>query len=109
MSDQVIVVVEPIPMTVTRTKVLLQDLISTGFDIGRVKAVQINRLSSDAQLTKTQVQEQIGHELTMAFTPAPEIAYQASAYNNPIVLQQPDSPTTSQFLELANNITRPST
>jgi MinD-like ATPase involved in chromosome partitioning or flagellar assembly len=48
----------------------------------------------------------LGHTIAVIFTPAPELAYQASAHNLPIVLQQPDSLTSQQFSKLAERITQ---
>lgn len=102
--DELILVVEPSPPTIARTKAYIQDLISMGIDIGIVKAVLVNRLRSDTQLTWTEIQDQIGQKITMVFTPAPELAYQASIHNVPIVVQQPDSLTAEQFFKLAEKV-----
>jgi hypothetical protein len=50
------------------------------------------------------VQEQLNHNVSVIFTPAPELAYQASMHNLPMVLQQPDSLTCQQFAKLAEKI-----
>ncbi len=47
-----------------------------------------------------------GHNITVVFTPAPELAYQASVYNIPIVTQLPDSLNAEQFFKLADNVTQ---
>jgi DNA-binding response OmpR family regulator len=106
--DELILVVEPSPPTIARTKAYIQDLISIGVDIGKVKAVLVNRLRSDTLLTWSEVQDQLGHNITMVFTPAPELAYQASIHNIPIVVQQPDSLTAKQFFKLAEKVAQQS-
>jgi DNA-binding response OmpR family regulator len=80
--DELILVVEPSPTTIARTKAQIQDLISIGVDIGIVKAVLVNRLRSDTQLTWTEVQDQLGHNITTVFTAAPELAYQAGIHTS---------------------------
>ena len=96
--------VEPSPTTIARTKAYIQDLISIGVDLGKVKAVLVSRLRSDTQLTWTEVQDQLGHSITTVFTPAPELAYQASIHHIPIVVQQPDSLSSEQFFKLAEKV-----
>jgi DNA-binding response OmpR family regulator len=106
LCDEVIVVIEPVPQSITHTKALIQDLVSSGIGEGRITLVLVNRIRSGVQLSWSQVQEQLGHTISVIFTPAPELAYQASAHNLPIVLQQPDSLTSQQFSKLAERITQ---
>lgn len=106
LCDEVIVVVEPVPQSITHTKALIQDLVAGGIGEGRITLVLVNRIRSGVQLSWSQVQEQLGHTIAVIFTPAPELAYQASAHNLPIVLQQPDSLTSQQFSKLAERITQ---
>jgi rRNA-processing protein FCF1 len=53
------------------------------------------------QLTISQVQEQLGRNPIIVFTPDPELAYQASTQRIPMVLLQPGSLATQQFGKLA--------
>jgi len=46
----------------------------------------------------------LGRNISIIFTPAPELAYQAALHNLPIVIQQPDSLTAQQFVKLAEKI-----
>jgi MinD-like ATPase involved in chromosome partitioning or flagellar assembly len=57
-------------------------------------------------LNWSQVQEDLGYKIATVFTPAPELAYQASVTNQPMVLQQPGSITTQQFEKLAALVTQ---
>jgi pilus assembly protein CpaE len=104
MCDEVVVVVEPVPQSITHTKSLIQDLVSSGTGEGRITLVLVNRVRSGVQLSWSQVQEQLGQTIAVIFTPAPELAYQASVHNLPIVQQQPDSLTAQQFNKLAERI-----
>jgi MinD-like ATPase involved in chromosome partitioning or flagellar assembly len=56
------------------------------------------------QLSWSQVQDQLGENITVIFTPAPELAYQATMKNMPMVLQQPESLTVQQFAKLAEKV-----
>jgi CheY-like chemotaxis protein len=106
LCDDVIVVIEPIPYTILRTKALIEVLLERGFGEGRTNLVLINRNRSELQLSWTQVKEQLGHDLAVAFTPAPELTYQAARNNVPVVVQQPDSLTAQQFSKLSEIITK---
>lgn len=106
LCDDVIVVLDPLPFTVTRTKVLIEDLNERGFDDGRLFVALVNRTRTDLQLTWAQVREQLGRDLAVAFTAAPELIFQAAKGNVPAVMMQPDSLTTQQFTKLADTITQ---
>ena len=77
-----------------------------GIGEGRIRVALVNRVRSSVQLNLTQVQEDLGHKIATVFTPAPELAYQASVNNQPMVIQQPGSITTQQFDKLAALVTQ---
>lgn len=104
LCDEVIVVVEPVPQTLSQSRALLDDLIAKGIGEGRINVVLVNRIRSGMQLSWSQVQEQLGRNVSVIFTPAPELAYQASINNVPMVIQQPDSLTAQQFTKLAERV-----
>lgn len=104
--DEVIVVVEPVPQSIQQTKTLINDLIESGVSEGRITPVLVNRIRSGVQLSWSQVQEQLARNIAIIFTPAPELAYQASLHNLPIVIQQPDSLTAQQFAKLAERVSQ---
>lgn len=102
--DGIIVVVEPVPQTLIQSKALIDDLISKGIGEGRIDIILVNRIRSGVQLSWSQVQEQLGRNISVIFTPAPELAYQASEHNLPLIIQQPDSLTSQQFSKLAEKV-----
>jgi len=101
MCDGLIVVVEPVPNTLLRTKALIDILETRGFTDGKLKLALISRVRTEMQLSIHEVREQLGHDLTATFTPAPELTYQSAKFNVPVVLQEPDSLTTQQFKKLS--------
>ena len=105
LCDHIIVVVEPVPHSITQTKILLEELSQVGAGEGRVSVVLVNRIRSGVQLSWSQVQEQLGQNIAVIFTPAPELAYQASVHSVPITIQQPESLTAQQFQKLADRVT----
>ena len=104
LCDEVVVVVEPVPQTLQQTKLLINDLASIGVGAGRIAIVLVNRIRSGMQLSWSQVQDQLGENITVIFTPAPELAYQATMNITPMVLQQPESLTVQQFAKLAEKV-----
>ncbi len=104
LCDEVLVVLEPVPQTLMQSKSLISDLLELGVGDGRITPVLINRIRTGLQLSWSQVQEQLGRNIPFIFTPAPELAYQASVSNVPIILHQPESLTTQQFAKLAERI-----
>jgi len=104
LCDEVMLVVEPVSQTITHTKALIGDLVNNHFNEKKISLALINRMRTGVQLSWSQVQEQLGSNLAVIFTPAPELAYQASVENLPMVLKQPESLTTQQFSKLAERI-----
>lgn len=106
MCDELIVVIEPIPNTLTRTHLLVDDLTARGFGEGRISTVLYHRQRSEMQLTLAQVQKEYKHPISIVFTAAPELVYQAAHNNVPLVVQHPDNLTSQQFLKLADSISK---
>ncbi|HEX7976229.1 MAG TPA: response regulator [Anaerolineales bacterium] len=102
--DEIMLVTEPVPQTLLQTKILIDDLVAKGIGEGRIDIVLVNRVRSGIQLSWSQAQEQLGRSIAAIFTSAPELAYQASLNNVPMVIQQPDSLTAQQFAKLAEKV-----
>ena len=102
--DQIVVIVEPVPHSIDHAKALLADL--REFDIAEkdITAVGVNRVRSDTQMNWTQVQDRLEHPVVLAFTPAPELIYQATRLKSVPVIYQPDTLTSQQFAKLASLI-----
>ncbi len=104
--DELIVVLEPIPNTIIRTQMLIAELAKKGFGEGRVSTVLYNRHRTEMQYSLAQVQMEFSHPISIVFTAAPELIYQSSKSNVPLVIQHPDNLTSQQFAKLADNITK---
>jgi pilus assembly protein CpaE len=102
--DRVVVVVEPVPQTVYQTRLLLDCL--GGKDSGnrRVLVALVNRLRAGMQLSLGQVQDQLGRDVSVIFTAAPELAYQSQVSTTPMVLRQADGVAMQQFTALAAKV-----
>jgi DNA-binding response OmpR family regulator len=104
--DEIIVVLEPIPNTIVRTLLLVEELAKKGFGEGRIMTVLYNRYRTEMQYTLAQVQMEYRHPISIVFTAAPELTYQCSKANVPLVIQHPDNLTSQQFAKLADNIAK---
>jgi pilus assembly protein CpaE len=104
--DEIVVIVEPIPNTLIQSKALIDDVIAIGVGEGRLKVALVNRFRSGVQLSASQVQEKLSCTMTAMITPAPELAYQASLHNIPLIVQQPDSLTAQQIGALAEKLVK---
>ena len=102
--DMIYVLLEPLPQTIQQTKLFIEAMVQSGVAEGRVTPVLYNRVRSGSQLSISQVQEQLGHNIPLVFTPAPELAYQASMNNVPMLIVQPDGITAQQFFKVAEKV-----
>jgi CheY-like chemotaxis protein/MinD-like ATPase involved in chromosome partitioning or flagellar assembly len=105
--DEVIVVTEPYPVTVTHTRLLLDDLVERGFGKSRlITVVIVNRVRADVQLSVTQVQDRLGFPISQIIPPSPEQAFQAGMRNVPLIQIQPEGMVAQQFGRLADTISQ---
>jgi DNA-binding response OmpR family regulator len=104
--DEIIIVLEPIPNTIVRTLSLVEELAKKGFGEGRINTVLYNRQRTEMQYSLAQVQMEYRHPISIVFTAAPELTYQCSKANVPLVMQHPDNLTSQQFAKLADNIAK---
>jgi len=106
LCDEILIIVEPSPINIRQTKVLIENLYSMGIGEGRMRVALINRVRSSLQMNWSQVEEQLGKKIDTIFTPAPELAFQASVSSTPMMVQQAGSITAQQFEKLAVSITQ---
>ena len=102
--DQVIIVVEPVAQTVRQTRLLLDFLAGKSLSENRVFVVLVNRLRAGMQLSRTQVQDQLGRNVSAIFSAAPELLYQAQVAQVPVVMRQPESVTSKEYQNLAERL-----
>jgi len=102
--DELIIIIEPVPHTIQQTKSFLSDIYKNFASEKNVSIVLVNRFRSGVHLSWSQVQEQLERSISVIFTPAPELAYQASLIHIPMVKYQDDSLSKEQFGKLADNV-----
>ena len=103
--NELVVLVEGVPNTITHTRALIADLVEFGINKNRIAAVLNNRIRSESLMPWAEVQEQLGHSIAATLTPAPELFMQASRLKTPAVLCQPESLTAQQINKLVERIT----
>lgn len=101
LCDKIVLVVEPVPTTLTQAKLLLDDFPQFGVDLDRIYVALVNRVQSGVQMSWSQVQEKLDRSLAVIFTPIPELTYQSSSNGVPVIIQHSDSLTTQQYHKLA--------
>ncbi len=103
--DEVFIILEGIPNTITHTRALIDDISALGIAKKNIKVVLNNRIRSDTQLPSSQVQAKLEHEILSTLTPAPELFVQATRMQTPAILCQPDSLTARQITKLVDFVT----
>ncbi len=105
LCNEIVLVTEPQPGTVTRTHTLANEL--RGKSFGSAKAltiVNVNRTRSDLVLSMSQMEEILGQSMALGFPPVAEQAYRAAERATPIITIQPEGTIAQQFENLANQI-----
>jgi CheY-like chemotaxis protein/MinD-like ATPase involved in chromosome partitioning or flagellar assembly len=100
--DEIIVITEPQPIAVKRTRTLIGELNNKGFGSAKVLTlVTLNHTRSDLTLSTSQIEEAINLPVALGIPPSTEMAYQSAVRSIPICLVQPDSLVAQQFNNLA--------
>lgn len=103
--DEMVLVLEPLPLTVKRTRHLINELKTRTY--GSAKAltlVTVNRMRAEMTLTKSQMEETLGQTISLGFPPAPELAYLSATRAAPMYLLQPEGIISKQFDVLAEQV-----
>lgn len=102
LCDELVIAVEPHPITIARTRQLIDYLARLGFGLSKGLTIAlINRVRSDVAMSWSQVQESLDRPVKVVFTPAPELAYQAAVRSVPMITLQAASQQAQQFDQLA--------
>ncbi len=102
--QQIILVMEPVAQTLVQSRLLYRYLLDKGFKEGQFIFALVNRLRAGIQLSIGQVQDELGHNVSIVFTAAPELAYQAQVSHTPMIVRQSDGVTAQQFANLAQKV-----
>lgn len=103
--NELIMVVEPQPVPIKRSKLLASELHMKGFgSVKTMSTVLVNRTRSDIVLNISQVEQILGYPAVMGFPPVVEQAYRAADRAIPLISVQPDGIIAMQFTTLASQI-----
>ena len=103
--NELIMVVEPQPVPIKRSKLLASELHLKGFgSVKTMSTVLVNRTRSDIVLNISQVEQILGYPAVMGFPPVVEQAYRAADRAIPLIAVQPDGIIAMQFNTLASQI-----
>ncbi len=101
--NEIIVITEPQPSSVERTRFLIDDLIARGFGKSKPLTVMvINRVRADVVLSANQIQEKIGQPIAMIVPPAPEQAFYAATRSIPLIEIQKEGLVSQQYFRMAD-------
>ncbi len=107
LCDEIIVITEPYPGTVQRTRKMMDQLMEQGFGKSKLLTLVINnRVRADVQLSANQVEELLGQPVSLVIPPAPELAYQAGLRSTPLILILPDGLLAQQYERFAKTVTK---
>ena len=105
--DEIILITEPHPNSVKRTRYLLDDLRNKGFGSAKVMTlVSVNHTRSDMVLSMSDIEEEIKQTVTLGIPPSTELSYQAAVRSIPMVQVQPESLVAQQYKNLAEKISK---
>lgn len=103
----IIVVAEPDPYTVDQTKSLLADLAQMNHLQAQRMVTMVHRVRNDLAVNAAELQKQLGHDIDAVFTPAPELAYQATRQQQSMLETDEQGYSAQQTQKLVNAITEP--
>ncbi len=103
--DDIIIVSEAHPISIRRTKYLLEELNKKEF--AKHKNIDIlinNRTRADIQLSVGQIEDLLGTAPNVVIPPVPELSYQSVARFQPLIKIQPENLINQQYMRLADHI-----
>ncbi|MEO8395137.1 MAG: response regulator [Chloroflexota bacterium] len=102
--DQLVIVVDPVSVTLNMARELLQEIDSSRPDPNRTHVVVINRAASSAPPSWNEVEQMLGREIRAVISLASELVSQALQSNVPAVMFQPTAIASSQMIKLAEDL-----
>ncbi|NJO83834.1 MAG: hypothetical protein HC828_14255 [Blastochloris sp.] len=102
--DSLIVVTDPIPLTLRMTRALLHDLEANRPTGSQLHVVVVTRAASSNPLSWHEIEKVLGREIRAVISLAAELALQAQNANVPIVMFQPTAIVSSQMIKLADDV-----
>ncbi len=102
--DQLVVVVDPVFVTLNMAREMLQEIDTSRPDPTRTHVVVINRAAASAPPSWNEVEQMLGREIRAVISLASELVSQALQANVPAVMFQPTAIASSQMIKLAEDL-----
>jgi Flp pilus assembly CpaE family ATPase len=102
--DLLVLVVEPLKVTLAMARELLPQLEAARTAAGRIHVVVVNRAQSGMQTPWHEVEQVLGQEIRAIISSAPELTFQAMQAGNPMVFHQPNAIVSTQIVKLAQDL-----
>jgi Flp pilus assembly CpaE family ATPase len=102
--DQLVVVVDPLSVTLSMARELLQEMDNARPDSSKTHIVVVSRAASSNPPTWNDIEQTVGREIRAIIALASELALHAQQSQVPIVMYQPTAIASSQMIKLADEI-----
>ena len=105
MCNEIVLVTEPQPNSVKRTRQLVDEL--RAMDFGSSKAltvVTVNHSRAEMTQSVSQIEQMLGYSVTLGFPPSTELSYLSAERSTPMCLLQPEGTFAQQFAKLAEQV-----
>jgi Flp pilus assembly CpaE family ATPase len=100
-TDLIVVVIDPVMLTLTQTRGLLDELRMKVLGLGAIQIALVHRVDYAQPLTHREIQRQLGHSIAVSIPAAPDQALQALNRGVPISLLSPEARNTEPYRKLA--------
>jgi DNA-binding response OmpR family regulator len=105
MCNELVVIIEPQPITVKRTRLLFDDLKQASvLSTKKLTLVMNSKARTDSSFSVSQVEDILGQSVVLGIPPVPELSYQAAIRSIPLFSVQPGSLISQQYMALADRI-----
>jgi MinD-like ATPase involved in chromosome partitioning or flagellar assembly len=102
--DQLVIVVDPVFITLNMAREILHELDANRADPSRIHVVVVNRAAASAPPSWNEVEQMLGREIRAVISLASELVSQALQANVPAVMFQPSAIASSQMIKLAEDL-----
>ena len=102
--DQLVIVVDPVLVTLNMARELLQEIDASRPDPNRIHVVVVNRAAASAPPSWTEVEQMLGREIRAVISLASELVSQSLQASVPAVMFQPTAIASSQMIKLAEDL-----
>lgn len=104
-ARQVVVTIEPDTLSLTLASRLLDEMNqSLNIPKHQISLVLINKSRSATSFSKSTIEDMLGHDIMGMVPAAPELAFQATQDQRPIVTKAPDSIVAQQYRTIAADL-----